>query len=774
MASNTETCRSAGLALLVATCIAATAAAQTTNTASGLLDAPQLKENASGPGGLEEVIVTARRKEENLQTVPLSITAFSAADITQQNLIDPMDLTHVVPSLTVTQQGAATRESTVYTIRGQSETQAGGDPAVVTYFAEVPTIATGPGYLFDLASLEVLKGPQGTLFGRNTTGGAILLEPQKPTDQFGGYVDETLGNYGLDRTQAALNLPFNEIIQARLAFDINHRTGFTKDANTGQVYDNRDYQAYRIGLTIKPTDRIENYFSANYISSNTNDAGTAILAVDPKGLVAALYPSAIEAVAQQQALGPRVVQHDVDDGYAIYRETAATNVTTANLTDNLLLKNILGYRDHREKNAADLDGTVLPILGAPPTPYWTSGISAEPSSDTYTEELQLQGSAFEKRLSWTTGYYGEYRKPIDGSIQDSLYEFAPSEAAIPDSTLVNQSLKRERTQALYGQFSYNITDSLRFTAGARYTEDWRAQVASEYLAAFPCGGPVVPFGYCNLGQSARFHAPTGNLSLEYQIDPDTMLYVTGRRGYKSGGFNITAPTPEERVFKPEYVTDVELGAKTEFEAVGMKGRFNAALYRSMFTDLQETGAVIAEGEAVDITANAGKGVIEGAEIEATILPVRQIELSGFYGYSDAYYTSNIFGGVDLSHIPFANLPRNKLSLTARYLFDLPANIGGGSLSATTNYQSRMHFLVPLTQVDTDPYQAQGGYSLVNLRAAWTEVYGSPLDISAFVTNATNKTYLAMEANTYNSIGFSAGLYGEPRMWGVEARYHFGK
>jgi iron complex outermembrane recepter protein len=770
MALNPKTRRVVRLAGLVTWIVATTATAQSVNTSSALSDA-QRKDSAGTVNELAEVIVTARRKEENLQTIPLSVTAFSAMDIARQNIIGPEDFNRSVPSLTVTQQSTE-RDSAEFTIRGQGETQAGGEPAVVTYFAEVPTIALGPGFLFDLASLEVLKGPQGTLFGRNTTGGAILMEPQRPTDQFGGYVDETLGDYGLDRTQAAINLPFNDFVQARVAFDINHRSGFTRDAITGREYDNRDYQAYRIGLLITPNDRIGNYFSMNYATSNTNDAGTAILSVDPTGLTASLYPTLPQALALQQSLGPRVVEHDVQNGYDIYRNTAVTNSTTVDLTDNLHLKNIMGYRDFRERNGADLDGTLLPILGIPANPYWTSGLSAEPSSDTYTEELQLQGSAFDKRMSWTTGYYGEYRKPATASDQDWLSEFASSEATIPASIVVDQSLKRDRSQALYGQFTYGLTDNLKFTAGGRYTEDWRAQVASEYLQAFPCG--ATPFGYCNLSQSAKFHAPTGNLSLEYQIDPSTMLYVTGRRGYKSGGFNITAPTAAERVFAPEYVTDIELGAKTEFEVIGMKGRVNTALYRSMFKDLQETGTVIADGEAVDITANAGKGVIEGAEVEAAIFPTRHIELSGFYGYADAYYISNVFGGVDLSHIPFANLPKNKLSLTARYLFDLPSNIGSGSLSATTTYQSTMHFLVPLIADDTDPYQAQSGYSLLNLRAAWTDVYGMPLELSAFVTNATNKVYLAMEANEYNAIGYSSGIYGEPRMWGVEARYRFGK
>ena len=753
-----------------ATSLPASTSAPTAATAKG--------RNASV---LEVVTVIARRRTENLQKVPQAVTVLSSSAIAKQQIVTPTDLNSKVPSLSVTSI-STTRDSATYTIRGQGEGFAGSEPAVITYFDEVPTIAVGPGLLYDLQSVQVLKGPQGTLFGRNTTGGAVLLDPQRPSNTFGGYIDGTVGNYGERRAQGALNLPIvDDKLLARFAFDINARDGFTTDALTGRLYDNRDYKAYRLGITAKPNDIIENYLLFNYTTSNANDSGTELVSVNTNPATTAVpvslyYPGIVAALARQQALGPRQTEHDLQDGVNRVRSIGITDTTTVHINDELLIKNIFGYRDFRTVAQTDVDGTTLPILQNYPNSFWGSGFTSEPSTKSFTEELQLQGKSFGKRLSWIIGLYDEYQKPATQDEQDQFTQFAFVPPGILASTYVYQSLKQDRSKAAFGQFTYDLSDlvpKLKFTGGVRYTSDWRSQKASNYPILLGCeGAAAVGKGYCNTHQTAPFEAPTGTVGLDYQFTPKVLFYVSSRRGYKSGGFNVTAPDANERLFQPEYVTDVEVGEKTEFAFGNVIGRLNADVYRGMYTDLQENGYIIANGQELTITQSNGQAVVQGLELEGQIIPLSGLTLSGFYSYTDPYYTQNEFNGIDLKGLPFHNTPKNKFSVSGTYEFPVPPGVGDVSVTLQYAYQSKTYFTVQLIQNDTDPQRGQTGYGLLNLHADWANVAGTHLTLSAFGNNLTNKVYKIFENDSYNITGFSSVVYGEPLTFGFEGRYTF--
>jgi iron complex outermembrane receptor protein len=159
-------------------------------------------------------------------------------------------------------------------------------------------------------------------------------------------------------------------------------------------------------------------------------------------------------------------------------------------------------------------------------------------------------------------------------------------------------------------------------------------------------------------------------------------------------------------------------------------------------------------------------------MEGQLIPARNLLLSGFYSFIDAHYDKNEFNGVDLRSIPFLGTPKHKLSISGTYTSDLPPGIGDVSFTAQYSYQSRVFFATPLIPVVTDPRFGQPGYSLVNLHADWKNIFGRPFDLTGFVTNLTNKSYLIFENESYNVTGFSTGIYGEPRMFGFEGRYHF--
>jgi iron complex outermembrane recepter protein len=752
-------------------CAGGVLAQQAGTSSPTVTDAVKKPAADSGVTGLDEIIVTARRREENVQTVPIAVSVLSSTELSRENIVSVADLTSHVPSLTVMSATGGTPDASAFFIRGQGEAYGGSDPGVVSYFAEVPTIASGPGLIFDLNNIEVLKGPQGTLFGKNTTGGAIVFQPVKPGNEFGGYLDVTTGDYDLKRYQAAADIPIvNDKVLLRVAMDVNRRDGYTTDALTGRQYGTRDYQAYRVSLVIRPTEDLENYTVAFSSESNGTMGGTILTAVNPNGP----YPQLLPLLAAQQARGVRSTELGATADYSIMNSYGLSNITTWKANDALTVKNIAGYRLFEYKTGSDIDGTPLPITDGYPLAEWGSGAQAEPSQIDLTDELQIQGDFFSHRLSTISGLYYSHQQPESNNNEDAYIVNG-------GGPLIFKSLLRERSEAVYSQATYDLSDwvsNLKLTGGARYTKDSRSETSSEYFGT-PSAGCLytIPSTNCVLGGSADFHATTWNVSLDYQIAPQSLLYATARRGYKSGGFNDITSNPDLRIFKPEFVTDVEIGSKNEFHLGSAPTRFNIDVFRSVFSNWQEAGIVKDPTNPLggsDVTVNAAGGVIGGVETEFTVAPVHWFELSGFYAYTDAYFTSNVFNGIDIASKAFTGIARNKFGLTADTKTNLGDSIGVFEVSATYSYQSQMYFnFEPLLAFNPDPQHGQAAYGLLNLNAVVHHVGGSALDVSAFVTNATNKVYKIFEQSGYASSGYSSADYGEPRMFGVELRIPFG-
>src|SRR6266404_8298870 len=615
--------------------------------------------SVAGGAELEEVTVTARRERENLQVVPISITAISAEEIRQKNIVSPDDFNTTVPGLTV----AATsldRASVTYPFRGNGQILGGPDPAVASYFKYVPTVVTSSGFLFDLENLEVLKGPQGTLFGVNSTGGAVLFVPQHPTNELEGYVDVTYGNYNARRYQAVVNVPLiSDVLMVRFAADANYRDGYTTNPVNGHQYDDTDYQAARLGVTYRPSDRFENYFLLNVGTLNEHGAGNECLIYNPQGNFVPGAGPLGAACAAQQAYGPRFVNMWIPPlgDYIRTRNYAADDTTTIKLTADVTLKNIFGYREYLYKQSYTNYGTPFSVFEYSLVPNWWAGLGvAAPSQKKYSDEIQLHGDSLQHRLHWQSGVFFDTLSP--NSRGDTL---VAQFFGITQFTF--QSLNWKKRHAVYDQATYNLTDKLNFTVGARYTEDLRRQLTT----------PLNTFGHTDL--SAKFHATTWNASLQYQLNSNTMLYAASRRGYKSGGFNnVSLQAAQE--FNPEFVTDVEVGEKTEFHFGDVKGRVNAAVYRSKFDGWQERVGKLFDTPSgrfpFAVVTNVAQGIVQGVDFEATIIPTPHIELSAFYTYLDPYFTSNTVDGKDYSKTPVAEIVKHKTSATVRYLFGLPS------------------------------------------------------------------------------------------------------
>ena len=716
---------------------------------------------ATSGAELEEVTVTARHERENLQVVPISITAISAEEIRQKNITSPDDFNTTVPGLTV----AATsldRASVTYTIRGQGQILGGPDPAVATYFNDVPTVVTSSGYLFDLENLEVLKGPQGTLFGVNSTGGAVLFVPARPTNELGGYIDVTDGNYNARRYQTVVNVPLvSDVLLVRFAADLNYRDGYTINPINGHDYDNTDYQAARLGVLYKPTDRIENYFLVNVAALNEHGAGNECILYNPNATFVAGAGDLKSACAAQQSYGPRYDNQWIPPlgDHIRTRNYAADDTFTVKLTDDITLKNIFAYRVYQYFQSYENYGTPFPVFEYSLVPQWSAGLGvAAPSERTYSDELQLHGDSFEHRFHWQSGLYADTLSPYSRNDIDVATYYSIAQVTF-------QSLNWKKRHAVYSQGTYDLTDKLNVTVGARYTEDLRHQLTT-------------PTDLAQNNLSAKFHATTWNVSLQYQLNHDMMLYAASRKGYKSGGFNNVAFAGAQE-FSPEYVTDYEIGEKSEFHVGNMKARINFDVFRSDFNGWQERVTKFYDTPngplPFAVVTNVAKGVVEGADLEATLIPMSHLEISGFYTFLDPYFTSNMIDGLDYSHSPVAEVVKHKVSGTVRYLLGLPDSIGDASVSTTYSWQSYQVGglnLIPLGSSNPDPFQGRlPAYGVLNARADWKNVMGHPVDLSAFCDNLTNKTYLTL-MNSAWTLGEDVGQYGPPRMYGVSVRVHF--
>ncbi len=804
------------LGLMGATMLSAPAGAQTTTPPSAPAGAQAAaSDQAAQPLIIETVTVTATRRPENLERVPVAETVISPETIRAENLRSALDLQQLSPSLTMA-ANLGSRDDNVFTIRGQSQPFGGADSGVQTYFNEVPFGGSGPANYYDMDNIQILRGPQGTLFGRNTTGGAVLFQPKKPTDQFGGYIDASAGDFAMEEVQGALNVPvIGDKLTIRVAGDSARRNGFTQDVTFPSRLDNVAYDAFRVGVDMHPVAGFDNYLVFDYHRDHTHGTGAELTSIAPQSqfvalaegygldpatataLVGSFYPTLQFALANQQALGPRKTTSSIP---LFYKRDAwsLTDVAQYDLASHLRIRNIFGYLSDREQPAFDYDGSFLPILDIPNPRTW------EQSSHQITEEIQLQGESDDNLWNWIFGYYYEHDYPAGYTeVERDVFGGAGGPFPLLGSTEIDKLNNGGTSNAVYASVGYDASDwvkGLSFTAGGRYTWDHKvadSTVCVQSIASpTPCPFPLVSTPFNTEHQSAFFRAPSWTLSANYQITDDTMLYGTYRRGYKSGGFNGGAAGTGFEEFKPEFLSDVELGTKNNWTILGTPGRTNFDLYYGWYEDIQKNDLVAIQTipmppalppppRVVALTVNAAKATIKGLEFESTFIPDENFQVTAFYSYTEANYSAFVlpqaividpFGNVSLVNPldhkgdPFAFTPKHKLGFTGRYHLPIDSSFGMPYITATWYWQSKVWFS---DLADLEPAAAQADYGTLNLRLDWNSFLASSFDASVFVNNLTDRTYKVGANALEHLTGTTSSIYGAPRMWGVELRYRFG-
>jgi len=744
-------------------------------------------------GILEDVVVTARRREERLQDVPLAISALTPEQLEQKSIARLTDLSGVTPSLVVEPGHSNGRTGPTIQIRGVTEisSDANKDSPVGFYFNDV-AIQRVQGLnlsFFDIESVQVLKGPQGTLFGRNTTGGAVLVNPSKPTKEFGGDTEVSVGNLGTQEVNAVINGPVKDIGAVRVAAHWRQTDGFVTDVVTGKKVDGNEEYGVRLGFDLNPSDTWHSLTFFNYAKVHGGGTGYRSVGYDPTAALGSAavatarnYPAPISPTLQAEVSA--LPFYDIDSGLKSHenvRTWSVDNTTQFDLNEHLSIKNIVAYRDMEEDLLDDYDGLPVSI----------SHINFLVSGDQVSEELQLQGNY--GRVKFITGaYYFKERVPFESiialselytPIQNTILTNAPA-YSITGTEVENQN------SSIFGEADISLTDALTATIGARYSWDDRTIIAGSRTNAVcrftidddnnPATpevrpGPSAAQG-CRFESNTTSSAPSYNLGLKYELFDKGIIYVAHRRGYKSGGLNARGDntTELERSYRPEIVNDYELGLKMDFPLGTSSLTTNLAGYVSKFTDMQRSVNQRNRIPPIAYVANAAKATIQGFEAELALRTPIGFELSGHYSYTDAKFDKfNDLNGDDLTKVAvFPLVAKNLYGVTARQT--LPTWNNGSTLSfgASLTHQSE----VP-TFDNFDPFLYLAPHDVVNADVLLENAFSKPLEIRLYAQNLLDEEYYRMGSNQYggvSSLGMVSRTYGLPRTYGVSLKYMFGR
>ena len=781
---------------------------------------------------MRTIVVTARRTEERLQDVPISITVFNQQALANANVVTASDLAKITPSLSA--NGNYGSDNTTFAIRGFTQ-DPGTAPSVGVYFADVVAPrglandvaagdGAGAGSFFDLQNVQVLKGPQGTLFGRNTTGGDVLLVPQKPTGRYEGYIEGSYGNYDLRRLQAVVNLPLGDEIRFRFGVDHQIRDGYlNNESGIGPKHlDNVDYTALRASMVVDLTPNIENYTIFSFSKSrNYGDVQKAI-AGSGGGLLGA---QAIAGAALTR--GYYDVLQGEPDPESFMQQYQVINTTTWKANDNLTVKNILSYAELEDKDTSNLFGVVANV----PTAYGNyvvpfteirsvaGGYLAHES--TFTEEFRLQGNAFNDRLTWQGGAYTEISLPLGSAgTQGVTFGSCTNEVAIQCTDplaspyaaygvhIGSYGTSTVSTSAydygLYGQGTYKITEQIKLTAGYRYT--WDREAIEQYQRAYYLDYPPyygVSGSFCTEPQNTatgcvgHLHEdssrPTWLVDLDYTPTKDLLIYGKYARGYRAGGIapSVTAPL---NVFGPEKLDSYEAGFKSTFRAP-FNLTLDASVFYNDFTNEQiQVGFAPTQAGYSDTSApvNIPGSTLYGAEVNGSINPFRGFVVT--VGYTYLHTRIDKIGDINSVIIPGYSVgasfkvgdqitltPKNKAVVDASYQLPfVPVGMGKVNVGATFTHTDKQ--VANYTDGTAAGVAAGfGAYAwlpatdLLDLHATWTNVFDKPFDISLFGTNVTGQKYFTYAPGLGTTgLGFETIELGQPTMYGVRLKYHWGR
>lgn len=712
--------------------------------------APKAEPETAGVFAVEEVIVTAQKREEKLQDVPIAISAISGEQIMTRGIDNILDLSSLAPNLTVGKYPNSNVISQV-AIRG-GVTVNGAlyfEPSVGMYLDGV-YLGKAVGSVFDVVDLErveVLRGPQGTLYGRNTMAGAVNFITRRPTGEFSGSVSAELGNYGAHIEKVSLDLPRFGIARLSLAARKEDRDGLVKLTSGGEL-DSRDKLGARVALALDVSDNFVVDYRFDYTKVNQASQAGQLYRVTPAG---PLFTAAA-AYASRDRLGAISINWPAYERLDLHGHALTL---TWDVNERNQLKSISSRRTVRADDSVDLDFTPLTIAT-------TNRIS---DFEQKSQELQWVGRT--DHFDYVAGLY--YYKDGGYFTSPHIYFFGT------DSSQYGFGVE---AKSAYGQLDWHVTDALTLTAGLRRTEE--DKTTSRYKTVTGAGAPI-PW----IGAKGSFGATTPLATIAYKVTDRLNTYAKYSEGFKSGGFQGEASTTAEAVipFEPEKQKTFEIGAK--FTSEDGRLQLNSAVFYNEIDNMQVSRFVPPGSSAI---RNAGKATTKGAEFEVVWVPTDALRLQGSYGYLDGKYDEFMepaAAGQPITNVAnnrsFPHAPESTLSLTidARV-----AKTAWGNLRALVDYSYISSFYAYAYQIVTvDPTRSTAGNSkvegsgLLNLRLGLDDLPVSgpgKADVALWMRNAAN------QQRAVNFLDFGPGFFSdyelayfpEPRTYGVTFRYRW--
>ncbi len=733
---------------------------------------------------LEEIQVTARRRAEGLQEAPISISAFTEQGLEQRQIQVISDIAPFTPALTFENAAPISGNSSVAVmfIRGVGQVES------------IPTVDLGVGLyvdgvyyarsvggvldLLDVERVEVLRGPQGTLFGRNTIGGAISITTKKPDEELSGSASLLYGTDNHFLPRANINLPISDKVFLGVSASYRSQDGYVEKAN-GQETGDQDRFSGRMHLRMLPSDNLEVNLVADVTRERTNGAAFVLtdtntngfyplfpdgtptpFPLDQQAAVSPFFhnvvlngatcaggpPPVVTPPADPSCYGDHFISPNLDEDASDLFTFSDLDIYGLSLTldwdlGDLDFKSITAYREVESRYNLDQDHSPLLI----------ADVDSQNDQWQATQEFQLLGASEDNKLNWILGAYFFKEKAV--TFEDVTFVVADFRSG---GRTDNDSI------AGFGQVTYDFTEKLSLTAGLRYTRDEKRfdpeQFVRSTLIGIPAGVPLLPPGEV----SRTFDRWTPMVNLRYRWSDDVMTYLTYSEGFKSGGYTqrVFPPLPEVSSFEPEVVKTYEAGFKADFWEG--RGRLNGALYTTKYNDVQVT---VQDVSVAPIILNAARARIRGGELEMTLALAPGLLFEGGIGYIDAEFQETAPGSQVTTEDRLIKTPKWTTNSSLSYAMELN-NGWTATPRVDWSYRSRTE-----NNSINSPQASQPGYHLLSAGLSFDHA-DSGWSVLARLQNITDERFITGAFSDDISLGSTELVLDRGRQWSVNVRYQF--
>jgi iron complex outermembrane receptor protein len=716
---------------------------------------------------IEEIIVMARKRSESSQEVPVSMVALSGAKLAQNSIDSFVDVGNAAPNIEINggiPNGGGSATQIFIRGVGQDDYSFPNEPGVGMYIDDVYVARSAGGDFgfLDIERIEILRGPQGTLYGRNTIGGAVKIVTSKPDGTTSSSVSITGGDYSRMEGNARVQFPVSDNVSAKIAVGKRKADGLGRNL-INQDLGNTDQTLSRGAIRIQPNDKLDILFSADYLHQRQNGPAGSMVAYVPNGTGAALInPLFAASVSEEFGLeppfnewGPAWVKTLQKDGKGVYNSGGAeetrdwATIWGAGLTidksilDTLDFKSITAYRESEIDIRRDSEHT----------PFRIVRVDNPENTDQFTQEFQLTSQT--EKLAWVAGVF-YLKENGESELFAPLIQGTFGLIGLDLEALINTDYNAT-SFAVYGEGTYELTDRLALTAGGRWSTDDKTYI---YGMRRPPSG-AVPLPPTKLESDWSEFLP--KVGLEFHAQDGRLYYASASRGYKAGGYNSRALSGNPpAAYDPEFITAFEIGFKSQW--ADNRVILNGAAFYNDYKDIQLLSVLdLGGGNVETVIENAAKGRIVGGELELTALPADNLEIGIGFGFLDTKYKqvdeSASSAGIALGN-QFINAP--KVSANASINYTIPVNTGDVILHLDVVYRDKQfRDAVNTAELRADAYTLLNGRITFATNERW--------EVAAFVTNITDKIYVTSGVSVLG-LEYTEAYYSRPREWGLTVTY----